>query len=63
MSDREPEGPMGGKTTRTKSGMVRKTLWIHEDESEALRVRAFEDRCTESSIMREALRRFLGLED
>jgi len=54
---------MGGKTTRTKSGMVRKTLWIHEDESEALRTRAFADRRTESSIMREALRRYLGLED
>lgn len=42
---------------------VKKTIWFHEDEAEALRVRAFEDRRSESSIVREALRRFLGIED
>lgn len=63
MSEADTTGPMGGKTTRTKSGMVRKNLWLHEDESEALRVRAFEERRTESSIMRDALRQYLGIED
>lgn len=56
-------GPRGGLTTVTKSGMVRKTLWLHADESEALRVRAFKDRRSESELMREALRRFLKVED
>ena len=46
----------------TKTG-VKKTLWFHEDEAEALRVRAFEERRSESSIVREAVRQFLGLED
>ncbi len=58
-----PQGPRGGLTTVTKSGMVRKTLWLHEDEAEALRERAYKDRRSESEIMRQALRRFLGIED
>jgi hypothetical protein len=42
---------------------VKKTILFHEDEAEALRVRAFKDRRSESSIVREALRRFLKIED
>lgn len=38
---KQPQGPRGGVTTVTKSGMVRKTLWLHEDEAEALRERAY----------------------
>jgi len=45
-----------------KSG-VKKTILFHEDEAEGLRVRAFKDRRSESSIVREALRRFLKIED
>jgi hypothetical protein len=45
-----------------KSG-VKKTILFHEDEAEALRVRAFKDRRSESSIVREALRRFLKVPD
>ena len=58
-----PVGPRGGETTVTKSGMVRKTLWLHGDEAEALRERAFKDRRAEAEIVREALRAFLGIED
>ena len=36
---------------------------LFQDEAEALRVRAFKDRRSESSIVREALRRFLKIED
>jgi len=50
------------KAGLTKTG-VKKTLWLHEDEAESLRNRAFRDRRSEASIIREALRRFLGLED
>jgi hypothetical protein len=42
---------------------VKKTILFHEDEAEALRVRAFKDRRSESSIVREAVRRFLKIED
>ena len=56
-------GPRGGTTTINPSGMVRKTMWFHEDEAEALRQRAFAERRPESEIVREALRRFLDLPD
>jgi hypothetical protein len=56
-------GPRGGETTVTKSGMIRKTLWIHHDEAEALRERAYRERRAESDIMREALRQLLGIDD
>jgi len=46
----------------TKTG-VKKTLWFHKDEAEALRQRAFEERRSESAIIRESVRRFLELED
>jgi hypothetical protein len=42
---------------------AKKTIWFHADEAEALRRRAFEERRSESSIVREAVRRFLGIED
>ncbi len=52
---------------REKAGLtgtgVKKTMWFHQDEAEALRLRAFEDRRSESAIVREAVRRFLGIED
>lgn len=43
--------------------MVRKTLWLHEDEAEALRRAAFEERRAETDIVRELLRRHFGIED
>jgi predicted DNA-binding protein (UPF0251 family) len=42
---------------------VKKTIWFHEDEAEALRLLAFKDRRSESAIVREAVRRLIGLED
>jgi len=42
---------------------VKKTIWFHEDEAEALRLLAFKERRSESAIVREALRRLIGLED
>lgn len=43
--------------------MVRKSLWLHEDEEEELRRRAFDERRSESELMREAIRRYLGIPD
>jgi hypothetical protein len=62
-TSRTEQGPRGGRTTVSASGMVRKTLWLHGDEAEALRERAYRERRAESEIMREALRRLLGIED
>jgi hypothetical protein len=43
--------------------MVRKTIWLHGEEAEPLRLRAFEERRAESEIVRAALRQYLGIED
>ena len=57
----------GEKAKQEKAGIteagVKKTIWFHEDEAEALRLRAFKERRSESAIVREALRRLLGIED
>lgn len=55
-------GPRGGETTR-KRGQVKKTVWINEDEDEALRKIAYEEHRSEASVVREALREYLGLEE
>jgi hypothetical protein len=59
----KPTGPRGGTTTRTESGLVRKTLWLSEIEAEELRQRAFRERTSESELMRDALRAFLKIPD
>ena len=51
-----PTGPRGGTTTVTKSGMVKKNLWIPQDEAEMLREKAFHERRSEADIIREGLR-------
>lgn len=56
-----PRGPKGGRTTRTHTGMVRKSLMLREEEAEALRRRAIQTERPEAEIVREAVRRLLGL--
>jgi hypothetical protein len=55
------------KAKEEKAGItekgVKKTIWFHEDEAEALRLLAFKERRSESAIVREAVRRLLGIED
>ena len=50
----------GGGITKTGK---KKTIWFHDDEAEALRRASFEQRRPESAIIREAVRRFLDIED
>lgn len=57
MTDNQDDDAVG----ITKTG-VRKTIWFHRDEAEALRRAAFEERRKESEIVREAVREFLGIE-
>ncbi|HEX9699224.1 MAG TPA: ribbon-helix-helix protein, CopG family [Acidobacteriota bacterium] len=42
---------------------MKKTLWINEDEDKELRKIAYEEHRSEASIVREALRSYLGLEE
>ena len=62
-TEEQRTGPRGGKTTVSKRGLIRKTIWIHEDENEALRRAAFEERKTETEIVRELLRQRFELPD
>ena len=55
-------GPRGGKTTVTKSGLVRKTFALHHAEVRALRKAAYEQERTETDSVRAALRRYLEVE-
>jgi hypothetical protein len=63
MNEKKRLGPRGGETTVSKTGMIRKNVWLHPDEAEALRERAYAERRTEAEILREGLRRILGMED
>jgi hypothetical protein len=57
----------GAKDREEKAGItgkgVKKTIWFHEDEAEALRRWAFKKRRSESAIVREAVRKLLRIED
>jgi hypothetical protein len=55
-------GPRGGETTR-RAGQVKKTVWLNDDEAEALRRAAYEQRRSEAELIREALRRYFKLAD
>lgn len=59
---KERIGPRGGETT-LKPGQVKKTIWFNDDEAEALRRAAFEQRVSEAALVREAVRRFFRLQD
>lgn len=62
-----PARDSGEQAKQEKAGItekgVKKTIWFHPDEAEALREKAFKERRSESAIVREAVRRLLGIED
>ena len=57
------EGPRGGKTTVTKSGLIRSVVYFHADERKALRMAAAEQDVSVSDLVRRAVRAYLGVED
>jgi hypothetical protein len=63
IEDDHPTGPRGGKTTVTKTGLIRFVAYLHPDERQALRLAAFEREVSASEIVREALRAHLNIED
>ena len=50
-----------GATTITTAGLHRKTVYFDDDEWKAIRRRAFEDERSYTDIVRDAVRRLLGL--
>jgi hypothetical protein len=60
---KETTGPRGGKTTMTETGLVRKTIWLHTEEAEELRRHSYEERRSESELVREAVRQFFKIPD
>jgi hypothetical protein len=62
MATRDKTDTRQEKLGITEKG-VKKTIWFHEDEAEALRLLAFKVRRSESAIVREAVRKLLGIED
>lgn len=55
-------GPRGGTTTVAQAGMVRKNFWLPDPINELLRRRCYEQRRSESDLIREALYRLLRTE-
>jgi hypothetical protein len=55
--------PRRGKEEPPAADLVRKAVYLHRDEAEALRLEAFKQRRSESSVVREALRRLLKIPD
>jgi hypothetical protein len=56
----------GGEGERAPRGVagqvVKRTIWLYEDEARVLRIRALKCGRSESSVTREAVRRFLGID-
>ncbi len=60
--DKRVTGPKGGRSTVTASGKVRTVVFLEPEERRALKVAAAERECSASDIVREALRRYLGID-
>lgn len=56
----EPLGPRGGTTTVTRTGMVKKNLWIPREMAEKLRTRAFDEHRSEAELIRQGLELLFG---
>jgi len=63
MAPRDSDPKLRQEKAGITEGGVKKTIWLDEDEAEALRLRAFQERRSESSLVREAVRKLLGIED
>lgn len=60
---RAPRGPRGGRTTITKGGLFKKTVYFNPEEWQTLRARSFEEARSIAEIIRELVRHGLGLQD
>jgi predicted DNA-binding protein (UPF0251 family) len=53
----------GKESEEGAANLVRKAVYLHREEAEALRLAAFKERRSESATVREAPRRLLKIED
>lgn len=60
---KERPGPRGGETTSYKSGLLRKTIYVYQEEWSAVEREATKrgNRSAGSEIVREAIRAYLGI--
>jgi len=56
-------GPRGGKTTVTKSGLIRVVIFLSPEERKSLKLAALERDMPASELVREALRAHLKIEE
>ena len=63
MATKPNAGPRGGKTTVTKSGLIRVVIYLSPEERKALKQAALDREMPASEVVREALRTFLGMEE
>lgn len=62
MDDRETRtGPRGGKTTLTPGGLLKKTVYLDQEEWEALRKKSYEEQRPISDLIRSLIREGLGI--
>jgi hypothetical protein len=54
-------GPLGGTTNFTPGGLVRKATHLEPKVEEVLRRKAYKERKSEASILRQALLEHLGM--
>ncbi len=50
-----------GKTTRSPTGLVKKTFWFQPDEAQRLRKEAYERETSQAELVREAVRLFFEM--
>jgi hypothetical protein len=62
MAKKLKRGPKGGETTVTAGGLVHKKILLRQDQAEGLRRAAFDERRSESEIVRDALDAYLDRE-
>jgi hypothetical protein len=58
---RREQGPRGGKTTVTPGGLLKKTVYLDPEEWAALKKKSYEEDRPVSEILRQLIRRGLGL--
>ncbi len=52
-----------GTTTRSPSGLVKKTFWFNQDEADRLRLEAFRQEVSQADLVRQAVRLMFKMPD
>ena len=63
MREMKKENTPKGRRHFAGTNLVREVSYMHEDEAQALDLRAKKERTSKSEIIRRAVRAYLGIED